>query len=98
MASKISTPNTSSPVPGRPAWIAPTFFVLALIFVVVVLTQLLGHEDKAPASSFSPTNAALGSILPLAAAAAIGALIPWKHGWRVRPNSPGACVARIACA
>ena len=84
MASKTSAPNTPSPVPGRPAWIAPTFFVLALIIVVIGLTQLLGHDDKAPASSFSATNAALGSILPLAAAAAIGALIPWKHGWRVR--------------
>ncbi|CAN5829477.1 NADH-quinone oxidoreductase subunit M [soil metagenome] len=84
MASKISPAASPSPVPGRPAWIAPTFFVLALIIVVVGLTQVLGHDDKAPASSFSAMNAALGSILPLLAAAAIAALVPARHGWRVR--------------
>jgi NADH-quinone oxidoreductase subunit M len=76
MASKTTPASEplSSP-PGRPAWVVPTF---------VVLTQLLGHADKGPAASYSPTNAALGSIVPLLAAAAIAALIPWKHGWRVR--------------
>ena len=73
-----------APIPGRPAWIAPTFFVLTLIIVVVGLTQLLGHDDKAPAASYSAINAALGSIVPILAAAAVAALIPWKHGWRVR--------------
>ena len=68
---------------GRPAWVIPTFVVLALIIVVVALTQLLGHQAGAP-SGYSATNAALGGIVPLAAAAAIAALVPWKHGWRVR--------------
>jgi NADH-quinone oxidoreductase subunit M len=85
MASKTTPASEplSSP-PGRPAWVVPTFVVLTLLIAVVVLTQLLGHADKGPAASYSPTNAALGSIVPLLAAAAIAALIPWKHGWRVR--------------
>jgi len=83
MAAKTS-PTGSSSSPGRPAWIAPTFAVLALIIVVVGLTQVLGRDDKASATSFSALNAALGSIVPIGAAAAIAALVPAKHGWRVR--------------
>ncbi len=87
MAAKTTPPNaagSSSPTPGRPAWIAPTFTVLALVIVIVGLTQLLGHDDKGSATSFSALNAALGSIVPLVAAAAIAALVPAKRGWRVR--------------
>ncbi len=85
MASKVSQTSASpSPTSGRPAWVGPTFFALALLIVVVVLTQLLGRGDRSPATSFSAANAAVGSLFPLAAAAALGALIPSRHGWRVR--------------
>ena len=87
MANKTSTRGLSSSPPsgpGRPAWIAPTFFVLTLIVVVVVLTQLLGRDEKTGVAAYSATNALLGSIVPLAASAAIAALVPRAHGWRVR--------------
>ena len=87
MAAKTTPPSAtrSSPPPGRPAWIAPTFTVLALVIVVVALTQLLGRDDKSSsAASYSALNAALGSAVPLLAAAAIAFLMPAKHGWRVR--------------
>lgn len=88
MASKTSQPVVtprSSP-PGRPTWIAPTFFALALIIVVVVLTQLLGASGKDRAS-FSAANATLGAIVPVLIAAAVGALVPrGRHvgAWSVR--------------
>ena len=72
MAAKTTPPNaagSSSPTPGRPAWIAPTFTVLALVIVIVGLTQLLGHDDKASATSFSALNAALGVTILLLALA-----------------------------
>jgi NADH-quinone oxidoreductase subunit M len=83
MATKIS-PSPASGTPGRPAWIGPTFFILALIIVVVTLTQVLGVADKGRATSFSSANAAIGAILPLIIAGSIGALVPRGHGWRVR--------------
>ncbi|MBX3189328.1 MAG: NADH-quinone oxidoreductase subunit M [Labilithrix sp.] len=82
MATKLSPAHT--PAPGRPAWVAPTFFVLALVIAVVALTQLLGAGDQKDAASFSAANAAIGSILPLAAAAVVGILVPQGHGWKVR--------------
>ena len=91
MATKTSPTPLSSPQsspqsspPGRPAWVAPTFFFLALVIVVVALTQLLGRGNEKDAASFSAANAAIGAILPLAAAAVVGALMPRNHGWRVR--------------
>ncbi len=86
MASKTSPlpPTNTGGSPGRPAWIGPTFFFLALIIAVVALTQLLGRGNEKDATSFSAANAAIGAILPLAAAAVVGALIPSGHGWRVR--------------
>ncbi len=83
MASKTS-PTQIPSSSGRPAWIGPLFFVLALTIVVVALTQLLGRGNDKEVSSFSAANAALGSIIPLAAAAIVGALVPRGHGWRVR--------------
>ncbi|AKV02025.1 NADH-ubiquinone oxidoreductase chain M [Labilithrix luteola] len=84
MATKTSQPE--SPVTalsngsGRPAWIGPTFFFLALVTVVVALTQAMGGG----AAVFSPANAAVGSIVPVAVAAIVAALIPRGHSWRVR--------------
>jgi NADH-quinone oxidoreductase subunit M len=85
MATKAASgrPVPTTP-PGRPAWIGPTFFVLALVTVVVLLTQLLGRGNEKDVASFSATNAAIGSIIPLAAAAVVGALVPWNQTWRVR--------------
>ena len=86
MATKTTSHGPVSSPPGRPAWIVPTFFVLALIIVVVALTQLLGGSGK-EAASYSATNAALGGIVPLVIAAAVAALIPRASGisaWRVR--------------
>ncbi|MDB5212629.1 MAG: NADH-ubiquinone oxidoreductase chain, partial [Myxococcaceae bacterium] len=84
MASKTSPQGTplASP-PGRPAWIGPTFFALALLIVVVVLTQLLGASSDNRAS-FSAANAALGAVIPVLVAAAVGALVPRGHAWNVR--------------
>jgi NADH-quinone oxidoreductase subunit M len=84
MASKTSQPISSGPErPGRPTWVGPTFFALGLIIVVVALTQLLGASDK-DRTSFSAANAALGAIVPVLVAAAVGALVPRGHGWSVR--------------
>lgn len=83
MASKTSPTPISSP-PGRPAWVGPTFFTLALVIVVVGLTQLLGRGNEKDVASFSAANAMLGSIIPLAVAGAVGALVPKGQGWRVR--------------
>ena len=83
MATKTSPQPVSSP-PGRPAWIAPTFFALALLIVVVALTQLLGASSDKDRASFSAANAALGAIVPVLIAAVVGALIPRGQGWNVR--------------
>lgn len=83
MASKTSPTPISSP-PTRPAWVPPTFFVLALTIVVVGLTQLLGRGSEKDVASFSAANAMLGAAIPLAVAAAVGALVPRGQGWRVR--------------
>jgi len=83
MATKTS-PNPVSSPPGRPAWVPPTFFVLGLVIVVVVLTQLLGASSPKNSASFSASNAALGSLVPLLAAGVVGALVPRGQGWRVR--------------
>jgi NADH-quinone oxidoreductase subunit M len=82
MATKTSPTPVSQP--GRPAWVPPTFFVLGLIVVVVALTQLLGAQSPKDSSSFSATNAMIGSIIPLLVAGAVGALVPRGQGWRVR--------------
>jgi NADH-quinone oxidoreductase subunit M len=84
MASKTSSPTPLSSPPGRPAWVGPTFFTLALIIAVVALTQLLGRGNAKDVSSFSAANAMLGSIIPLAVAGVVGALVPRGQGWRVR--------------
>jgi NADH-quinone oxidoreductase subunit M len=84
MASKTSSSAPLSSPPGRPAWIAPTFFTLALVIAVIGLTQLLGRGNDKDVASFSAANAMLGSIIPLAVAGAVGALIPKGQGWRVR--------------
>lgn len=69
--------------PGRPAWIGPTFFFLTLVIVVSLLSQLLGAGSASP-DAYSPTFAALGSIVPVVVAAVVAALVPRSHGWRVR--------------
>ena len=84
MATKTSSPTPVSSPPGRPAWIPPTFFVLGLVVVVVALTQLLGASSPKDSASFSATNAAIGSIIPLFAAGVVGSLVPRGQGWRVR--------------
>ncbi|MDB4944103.1 MAG: NADH-ubiquinone oxidoreductase chain [Labilithrix sp.] len=85
MASKVSPTarHTLHPA-GRPAWVIPTFVVLALVVLVVAATQLLGRSSGTAPSAYSATNAALGGVVPFAVAAALAALIPWKHTWRVR--------------
>lgn len=87
MASKTSpTPATPNEPKGAvaPAWVTPTFFILALVILVVALTQLLGRGVEKDMASFSAANAMVGSLVPLAAAAAVAALVPRGHGWRVR--------------
>ncbi len=89
MASKTSHSIAPRPqgTPGRPAWVGPLFFALGLVIVVVLLTQLLGASSDKDRTSFSATNAALGAIVPVLVAAAVGALIPRDGvlgGWNVR--------------
>jgi len=84
MASKISPTPVSSGQPGRPAWVAPIFFALALVIAVVGLTQLLGRSNAKDVASFSAANAMLGSLVPLVVAGAVGAMVPKGQGWRVR--------------
>jgi NADH-quinone oxidoreductase subunit M len=88
MATKISpqpaSPPNASGEPGRPVWIGPTFFALALLIVVVALTQLLGASSDKDRTSFSAANAALGALVPVLAAAVVGALVPRGKGWNVR--------------
>jgi len=84
MATKTSPQPVSPGQPGRPAWIGPTFFALALLIVVVALTQLLGASSDKDRTSFSAANAALGAIVPVLAAAVVGALVPRGQGWNVR--------------
>ncbi len=84
MATKTSSQTPLSSPPGRPAWVPPTFFVLGLVIVVVALTQLLGAQSPKDSASFSATNAALGSLVPLFAAGIVGSLVPRGQGWRVR--------------
>ncbi len=70
---------------GRPAWTTPFFVFLGLVIVAVLATQLLGRGNEAKElSSFSATNAAVGSFLPLLVAAVVGWIVPQQHGWRVR--------------
>ncbi|MDB4934871.1 MAG: NADH-ubiquinone oxidoreductase chain [Labilithrix sp.] len=84
MASKTSPTTPSSNPNGRPSWVAPTFFVLALLIVVVALTQLLGASSDKDRASFSAANAAIGAIVPVLAAFVVGALIPRGQAWNVR--------------
>lgn len=69
---------------GRPTWTGPAFTVLGLIVAVVVLTQVLGRGDARDYTSFSSSNALVGSLLPLVVAGGVAALVPTVHGWRVR--------------
>ena len=86
MATKTSDPTTSlAPEPGRPGWVTPTFLLLGLVVVVVALAQLLGRgAASTDPASFSAGAAAVGSIVPIVLAAAVAALVPRGHGWRVR--------------
>lgn len=86
MATKTSDPTTSlAPEPGRPGWVTPTFLLLGLVVLVVALAQLLGRgAASTDPASFSAGAAAVGSIVPLLLAAAVAALVPRGHGWRVR--------------
>jgi NADH-quinone oxidoreductase subunit M len=84
MASKTTPASLSSTTPGRPAWIAPTFFVLVLIIAVVALTQFFGAGNEKDHASFSASNAAIGAAIPLLAAAVVAGLIPAGRGWNVR--------------
>jgi NADH-quinone oxidoreductase subunit M len=86
MATKTSrTPVPSNQTPsGLPGWVPPTFFALGLVVVVVALTQFLGASSPKDSASFSATNAAIGSLVPLLAAAVVGSLVPRGQGWRVR--------------
>lgn len=86
MATKTSDPSTSlAPEPGRPGWVTPTFLLLGLVVLVVALAQLLGRgTSSTDPASFSAGAAAVGSIVPLLLAAAVAALVPRGHGWRVR--------------
>jgi NADH-quinone oxidoreductase subunit M len=78
--------KTSSipPQGGRPAWTTPLFFFLGLVILLVVATQLLGRGVEKDLGSFSATNAAIGSILPLLVTVVVGWLVPQNQGWRVR--------------
>ena len=83
MATKTSHSAASLPaVPRHSAWVFPAFFVLALVILVVVLTQLFGHAGGTGA--FSPPNAMIGAIVPVSVAAIVAALIPSRQGYRVR--------------
>jgi NADH-quinone oxidoreductase subunit M len=68
---------------ARPSWVVPTFVVLLGIVALVAVTQVVGHAGK-DVQGFSASNAAIGSVVPLAIAAAVAALVPRGQGWRVR--------------
>ncbi|MBX3221541.1 MAG: NADH-quinone oxidoreductase subunit M [Labilithrix sp.] len=84
MASKTSTPALPPSPAGRPAWTTPLFVLLGLVILAVVATQLLGRVSDKDVASFSATNAAIGSALPLLVSAVVAWLIPQGHTWRVR--------------
>ncbi|MBN9168198.1 MAG: NADH-quinone oxidoreductase subunit M [Myxococcales bacterium] len=83
MATKTTTPALP-PSPSRPAWTTPLFVLLGLVILAVVATQLLGRVSDKDVSSFSATNAAIGSALPFVVSAVVAWLIPQGHSWRVR--------------
>lgn len=84
MASKITPRSPTPPQKLAPGWVLPLFATLALVIVVVALSQILGAGDAKNMTSFSATNAAIGSILPLLAASVVAALVPTNQGWKVR--------------
>ena len=83
MATKTTTPALP-PSPSRPAWTTPLFVLLGLVILAIVATQVLGRVSDKDVSSFSATNAALGSALPILVSAVVAWLIPQGHSWRVR--------------
>lgn len=85
MATKTSSPVApTTPSNGQPAWVTPTFVTLGAVIAVFVLSQVLGRSSDANIGSFSAANAALGSIVPVAVAAAVAALVPKGYGIGVR--------------
>lgn len=86
MATKLSPSSNPQQPPSRlaPGWVMPLFTVLALIIVVVALTQILGASSAKDLVSFSSANAMIGAAVPLLAAAAVAALVPTNQGWKVR--------------
>src|SRR5579864_9496368 len=83
MADAHPPETIDSSLPGRPAWVAPVFTVLALVVVAVGATQLFGHGGK-DATSFSDANAMIGGALPYVCAMGIAWAIPRGYGWQTR--------------
>ena len=68
---------------GVPSWAPSLFAFLILVIFAVVATQVLGHDEKT-VTSFSTSNALVGSFVPVLVAAVVAWLIPQAHGWRTR--------------
>ena len=83
MATKTTTPALP-PSSTRPTWTTPLFVLLGLVILAVVATQILGRVSDKEMSSFSATNATIGSALPILVSAVVAWLIPQGHSWRVR--------------
>lgn len=83
MATTKTTPELP-PSLNRPAWTTPLFVLLGLVILAVVATQFFGRVLDEDVASFSATNAALGSALPILVSAVVAWLIPQGHSWRVR--------------
>src|SRR5689334_10533152 len=82
MATKTSALPPSDE--GRPNWTTPLFVFLGLLILIIAATQFFGRADEKSMASFSATNAAIGSILPVLVSAVVAWLIPQGHTWRVR--------------
>jgi NADH-quinone oxidoreductase subunit M len=82
MDTNSSTPSLASTT-DRMGWFRTLTVALGLVVAAVALTQIFGKSGPG-LTSFSPSNAMLGTLLPFVGAAAIAWLVPQGHPWRVR--------------